>query len=159
MNSKSVFLFIAIVSSFFACSSSKNLPENSSKVLQKLQSKDFTIKVNYALPARGSQIYLTSDYDLKIKNDSAFAYLPYYGVAHVAPYNSADGGIEFSEPMSDYTFTENKKKDGWKITFKVKIRIYGADVYIDIYKNGSSFLTVNSFERESISFSGEMKLD
>ncbi len=159
MDSKSVFLLITIVFSLFACSSSKNLPENSAEVTRKVQSKDFTIKVNYALPTRGSQIYLTSNYDLRIKNDSAFAYLPYYGVAYVAPYNSSDGGIKFSEPMYDYVLTENKKKDGWKVTFKVKTTIYEVNVYLDIYKNGSSFLTVHSFERESISFSGEMKLD
>ena len=101
---KTLFIHFGLAALLFlvSCSSSKTLPATVDKVTQKVQSKDFVITVNYANPLRGQQIYLTSDYDLRIKNDSAFAYLPYYGVAYVAPYGISEGGIKFSEPVNDY---------------------------------------------------------
>ena len=132
---------------------------NGHLIEQMVNKKDFTVSVNYANPTRGSQIYLTSEYTLKIKNDSAFAYLPYYGVAYVAPYNSSEGGIKFSELMYDYKITPNKKNDGWKIRFKVKSVMSEVNVYMDIFENGNCSMNINSYDKESIHFSGEIKLN
>jgi len=159
MKSKGFFFVFVGILFLFSCSTSKKVSLNENEIIQKVQKKDFTIFVNYAYPSRGSQIYLTSKYSLKIKNDSAFAYLPYYGVAYVAPYNSSEGGIKFSEPMYDYVQTVNKKNDGWKIRFKVKTVMSDVNVFMEIFKNGISSININSYERESIHFSGEVKLN
>ncbi|MDD5185708.1 MAG: DUF4251 domain-containing protein [Paludibacter sp.] len=140
-----------------SCSSSKTLPATIDKVTQKVQSKDYVITVNYANPLRGRQIYLTSDYDLKIKNDSAFAYLPYYGVAFVAPYGISDGGIKFSEPAKEYSIIPNKKNNGWDIRFKITTREYQYQFFVNIFNNGRSSFTVSSNQRDAISFTGELK--
>lgn len=140
-----------------ACSSSKTTPKVINEITQKVESKDFTIEMNYANPLRGKQIYLTSDYDLRIKNDSAFAYLPYYGVAHIAPYASNEGGIKFAEPMSDYTITPHKKADGWDIRFKVKSQFGVYNLVLNIFNNGSATLSVDSYERDTITFDGMLK--
>jgi len=103
------------------------------------------------------QISLTSDYDIRVKNDSAFAFLPYYGVAHVAPMNSSEGGIKFAELMTNYVIQPNKKKDGWVISFKVNAKEYHYQIYMNIFNNGNSTVTVNSYERDAITFYGDVK--
>ena len=147
-------LLLLLVSS---CSGLKTTPEIIAEITRKVESKNFTVVVNYANPMRMNPIFLTSEYDLRIKNDSAFAYLPYYGVAHVAPYDSNESGIKFAEPMTDYTINRNKKSTGWDIRFRVKSKISAYDVIMNVYNNGSSTITVSSYERDMITFNGEIK--
>ena len=149
----SAIMMLVIIAS---CSSLKTSPDVVNEVTQKVKSKNYTIEVNYANPMRWKQIYLNSDYDLRIKNDSAFAYLPFFGVAYSVPYGG-DGGIKFSEPMSDYHITTNKKSDGWDIHFKIKAKETDYEIYLNIYNNGSSIISVNSFNKDAITFNGEIK--
>lgn len=143
-----------------ACNTTKvNSPENEGKaelVRKKVESKDYTIVVNQANPMRGKTIFLTSEYTLTVKNDSAFAYLPYFGVASYAPYGG-EGGIKFSELMSDYQVKPTKKQDGWEIKFKVTTGMnLHYQLFISIYNNGSSSLNISSYEKDPISFSGNL---
>ena len=144
------------VLAMFSCSSTQNAAERQQKIAQKIESKDYTISVNTAYPMRGKAYHLSSGYDLKIKNDSAIAYLPYYGVAHTAPINPSEGGIKFSEPMKDYKITPNKKQDGWEISFKIDKGIEHYDVRLSIFKNASTSISVSSYNRDPISFRGEI---
>ena len=140
-----------------ACSSLKTTPEKAIEITNKIDNKDFTIKFNYANPIRMQQIALTSEYNLTIKGDSAIAFLPYYGVAHVAPFNSSEGGIKFTSNMLDYSKSMNKKGDGWNIRFKINSSEYHYNIFLSVYQNGNSILQRNSYERDPISFYGEMK--
>jgi hypothetical protein len=103
------------------------------------------------------QVVLTSEYDLRIINDSAFAYLPYFGVAYSAPYGSSEGGIKFAEPMTDYAIASNKKSNGWDIHFKIRSKEDVYEIFMNIFNNGSSLFSVTSQKRDMISFSGEIK--
>ena len=156
---KTFFYQIAILLLFFmvSCSSMKTTSESKNEINQMIQGKDFTVIANYANPMRGRQIYLTSEYDLRIKNDSAFAFLPYFGVAYSAPYGGGEGGIKFAEPVNDYSVTSNKKSDGWNIHFKIKARETDYEINLNVFNNGSSMFTVNSFNRDAITFNGEVK--
>ncbi|NDP21760.1 MAG: DUF4251 domain-containing protein [Paludibacter sp.] len=158
---KAKLVYLEWIGLFFivSCTTAKIPLETINEVTQRIQKKDFTIDVKYANPTKGSQIYLTSEYDLRVKNDSAFAYLPYFGVAYSAPYNSSEGGIKFSEPMYDYVSVPNKKKDGWNIRFKVRSKISEITILLEVFNNGSSSFTVSSYERDAIRFNGEMKFD
>ncbi len=145
--------------SLISCSTVKILPDKTNQIRQKVVSNNFTIQVNYANPLRGSQIYLTSDYDLKIKNDSAFAYLPYFGEAFVAPYGSSEGGIQFRKPVHNYKMEPKINNKGWDIHFQVKSEYTTYDFSIQIFRNGQSDFTVTSFDKDAISFSGALKDD
>lgn len=140
-----------------ACSSAKTTPETISEITRKVESKDYTVTVHYANPLRMKSVVLTSEYDLRISSDSAFAYLPYFGVAHAAPYDSSEGGIKFAEPMAGYTITPNKKSNGWDIQFKVRSKEYVYDIFMNIFNNGNATFTVSSQQRDMITFSGEVK--
>lgn len=140
-----------------SCSSLKTSSETISEITRKVEAKDFTVLVNYANPLRMQPVYLTSDYDLRIKNDSVFAYLPYFGVAHTAPFNPSEGGIKFATVMTNYKITPHKKSNGWDITFRVKTTGSVYDIRLDVFNTGSSTITVNSYERDAITFNGELK--
>jgi len=140
-----------------ACSSTKTATETIGEVTRKVESKDVTVTVHYANPLRMKQVILTSEYDLRIKNDSAFAYLPYFGVAYSAPYGSSEGGIKFAEPMTDYAIASNKKSNGWDIHFKIRSKEDVYEIFMNIFNNGSALFSVTSQKRDMISFSGEIK--
>jgi hypothetical protein len=140
-----------------ACSSTKTSTETINQITRKVESKDFTVTVHYANPLRMRQVILTSEYDLRIKNDSAFAYLPYFGVAYSAPYGSSEGGIKFAEPMTDYAIASNKKSNGWDIHFKIKSKGDTYEIFMNIFNNGSALFSVTSQKRDMISFGGEIK--
>jgi len=142
-----------------SCSSMKTTPESIREITRRVESKDYTVVVNYANPMRWKQIYLNAEYDLRIKNDSAFAYLPYFGVAYSAPYGGREGGIKFAEPLQGYAIKSNKKSDGWDIRFKVKGPDDGFEISMNIFNNGSSMITVNSTNRDPITFTGEVKTE
>ena len=140
-----------------ACSSTKTATESIGEVTRKVESKDVTVTVHYANPLRMKQVVLTSEYDLRIINDSAFAYLPYFGVAYSAPYRSSEGGIKFAEPMTDYAIASNKKSNGWDIHFKIRSKEDVYEIFMNIFNNGSALFSVTSQKRDMISFSGEIK--
>jgi len=51
-------------------------------VMKLIESENYKIDVNTAMPMRGRSIPLTSSYSLTIRNDSVISYLPYYGRAY-----------------------------------------------------------------------------
>jgi len=140
-----------------SCSGMKNTQANIQELTHKIQNRDYTVLVNYANPMRGKQIYLTSQYDLRIKKDSAFSYLPFFGIAYSAPYGGGEGGIKFSEPMINYSIKSNKKSTGWDIHFKVKAKEDEYEIFLNISNNGSATFSVNSINKQVISFDGEVK--
>lgn len=148
-------LLLAIT--MWACNSSKVPSEKElakeQNIREKVEQKDFSIEVTQANPMRGKSINLSFGYDLKMKNDSVYAYLPYYGVAHSAPYGG-DGGIKFATLMTDYTLFPIK--DGWDIRFKANTREYNYDVLLNVFKNGSSTISVTTYQRDPISFYGRI---
>ena len=156
---KTQLMYSTFVLLFFmtACSSTKTATETIGEVTRKVESKDVTVTVHYANPLRMRQIVLTSEYDLRLKNDSAFAYLPYFGVAYSAPYRSSEGGIKFAEPMTDYAIASNKKSNGWDIHFKIRSKEDVYEIFMNIFNNGSALFSVTSQKRDMISFSGEIK--
>lgn len=142
-----------------SCSISKTTPETISKVKSNVTTQNFKINIDKAIPMRMRPVNLTSSYDFKLKGDSAFAYLPYYGVAHSAPFGSSEGGIRFAEPVTDYNYSSNSKKRNHNFTFKVKSGSNNYQVNIEIFENGSSTVNINSFDRDAITFYGNMELD
>lgn len=155
---KSIHLQVLFIVCFllFSCSIFRNNDVTDNIIEQKVESKTYRISVNSAVPMRMQEVHLTSTYDLELRNDSAFAFLPYYGVAHVAPMNPAEGGIKFSEKTVDYKIVSNKKKDGWKIQFKVLTESMRYDFRLEIYKDGRSSIYVRPINKDAITFYGDI---
>jgi len=128
-----------------------------SALKNKIESKNYTFVANYALPMRGGQRYLTSEYDLRVVNDSVIAYLPYFGrVYSDVPVSSTDDGIKFTSTNFDYK--KDKKKNGsWYITITPKDVRRTSKVTLNVSASGNASLVVTSNNRDAITFTGYIK--
>jgi hypothetical protein len=159
---KNVFYILTLFFLSTACSSFKLTNKEKelikSRVITNMGSNDYTIRVYQADPARWKSIPLTSEYSLTVRNDSAFAFLPFFGRAYVAPYNSNEGGIKFEEKMQDYQIARNKKGNGWEIKFKINIPTHNYQFFLTVFETGKSVINVSSYQRDPIAFYGEIAL-
>ena len=121
-----------------------------------IAARNVYIMVNEALPLNHSAILLTSDYWLRLKHDSAFVYLPYYGRAYSVPYNGG-GGFDFAKKRINDTITF-KKRQGytWRFSAQTSDDNYQFNVWISL--DGYATITVNCNNRQSISYYGECVL-
>ncbi|MCY1722173.1 DUF4251 domain-containing protein [Prolixibacteraceae bacterium Z1-6] len=107
------------------------------------------------LPARGRSRNLNTPYNVQVKDGEVDSYLPYFGVAHSAPYGSTDSPMIFKAPVEDYR-TEEGKKGGYIIKFKAKNKNDLVEYTFNISSNGSTSLSVNSTNRQYISYHGDL---
>ena len=120
-----------------------------------IESKSYVFIADSANPLSGSAIRLTSIYYLKINKDSLDSHLPYFGVAFKAPMGANESPLSFISNDFNYSMKESKKG-----TFQVKIRINKPEdpdlMMLSISSSGYASLSVNSLNRQSISFYGEI---
>lgn len=121
-----------------------------------IESKEYLIDVNRAIPMQGSSTNLTSLYALTIKNDSVSSYLPYFGRAYSAPYGGGKG-LHFDAPMSAYALSFDKKGTA-KIQFQVRTDEDRYTYTIQVYSNGSATIHVMPTNKQSIRFYGALNL-
>lgn len=148
---------VILVSASTSCSSSRKMtdPEVKQKVSQAIENRKFTINVNQMIPMMGRAQHLTSNYSLKIKNDSVYSYLPYFGRAYSVPYGGGQG-LVFDGVVVDYQ-QEINAKGIYQISFKSKTPEDTFVFSVEIFDNGSSQIRVNSNNRQSILFMGEVE--
>jgi hypothetical protein len=136
-----------------------------------LDSKTFTFHARYANPLGGGvtslngqlinispqgtgHIYLTSEYDVRIRPDSVIAYLPYFGRTTFAPsINSSDAGVKFTSTKYGYD-TKTGKRGNTVVTVTPKDAQYNTKMIFDINNNGTATLQMIITNRSSISYDG-----
>lgn len=148
---------LILASASTSCSSSRKMtdPEVKQKVSQAVENREYTINVNQMIPMMGRAQHLTSNYSLKIKNDSVYSYLPYFGRAYSVPYGGGQG-LVFDGVIVDYQ-QEINAKGVYQISFKSKTPEDTFVFSVEIYDNGSSQIRVNSNNRQGITFLGEVE--
>jgi hypothetical protein len=120
-----------------------------------VESKTFVFEANIANPMKGRTVNLTSDYDVKITNDSIFSYLPYFGVAYSASYGSTDSPMIFNEPFEGCDFETTK--NGYLVKVSVKNNNDRLEYSFHISDTGSTSLNVSSLNRQAISYTGNIE--
>ena len=127
------------------------------KIKKALESNTFTFEPSHMIPLGGGTRYLNHSYEVEVKNDSVYSYLPFWGVAYHVQYGGRDSGFDFSLPLKDYEFSKDKK--GYHIHFETK---KGHDVIVfnfHISEQGYTTLNVNSTNRQAISYYGSILTD
>jgi hypothetical protein len=124
-----------------------------------IESKNFVFDASTANPMKGRTVNLTSDYDMTIKNDSVFSYLPYYGVAYSgAAFGGSDSPMIFDSTIEEYT--SEATKNGYMVKFKTRKANDVVDCTFHISETGSTSLSVSSMNRQSITYYGDLvKID
>jgi hypothetical protein len=130
------------------------------EVKKMMESGKFSFEANTAMPMRGGTRQLTSTYDLQITKDTIKSFLPYFGVAYVAPTDPTEGGIKFTSTSFDYSIAQNKK-GSWDILIKPKDKTFNdmrsvEQLRLSVSQSGYASLQVTSTNRDPITFDGEV---
>lgn len=120
-----------------------------------VESKSFIFAATNVNPMKGRSINLTSEYDVKIANDSIFSYLPYYGRAYTANYGGTESPMTFDSPADAYTMEETNK--GYRVKVSAKNGNDRIDFTFHIFETGSTTLNVSSINRQAISYYGNLE--
>lgn len=124
------------------------------QVQEGLDTRHYTIAVDWMKPLGGMARHVTSNYELKVNGDEVDSYLPYVGEAYRLPYGGGKG-LNFKGKIEDYTITyltSNRSHIEFRVT-------NDEDTYyfrIDVFNNGKSIIDIIAQERYAISFDGEM---
>jgi hypothetical protein len=133
--------------------------EKKAKQIEEIQSivddKTFVFKATNANPMKGRTINLTTQYDVKITQDSIFSYLPYYGVAYNVNYGSTDSPMIFEKPFE--TCDMEKTKNGYLVKVTAKNGNDRLEYSFHISETGTTTLNVSSMNRQSISYYGNLE--
>ena len=107
------------------------------------------------LPSQGESKALTTSYSVVIKDKEVDSYLPYFGRAYSASYGSTESPMIFKSEITDYKI-EEWKKGGWIIKFIAKNKNDLLNFTFTIAETGSTTLSVNSTNRQNISYHGDI---
>ena len=126
--------------------------EKPAKVKSMIESKNFVFVAQSVMPMSGPVRQLTSEYDMKVTNNTLDTYLPYFGRAYQAPLDPTKGGIEFKS--KDFTFDTKTKKKGWDIVIHPKDNRDVRELYLSVSRDGYATLEVTSNDRQAIRYTG-----
>jgi hypothetical protein len=122
-------------------------------VVAAIAAKRYLFTAQTATPMSGRVIQLTGGYDVKLKNDTLTAYLPYYGRAFSAPLDATRGGINFTSTKFTYVVKE-RRKGGWDIKIEPSDAGDVRALAFTVSQDGYTTLQVTSNNRQPISFYG-----
>ncbi|MEP2280088.1 DUF4251 domain-containing protein [Maribacter sp.] len=93
---------------------------------------------------------------LKIEGDSVSANLPYYGERQFGGGYGTTAGIEFNGLPDNYIQEFNNDKQKYTIIFQINDSSDRYMVYVDIFPNMSSVVSVNMANRNAIQYNGRV---
>lgn len=168
-----ILLFSIFIMSFFNCKSTATVAEIA--LLKKtILNESFEIVANSANPiafanVRGlenllpigssqSNINLVGNQNyFRSKKDSIDFDLPFYGERHVVSSYGSDNGLKFIGKIDRKKTTFNSKKNSYDIEYWLDDQTENLRVFITLYTNKTSILTVSSSHRSTIVYNGNWK--
>lgn len=129
------------------------------ELMELVESREFEIENDWAIPLGGGRVNLIGNPNsITFKGDSVEVYLPYFGVRHSGgDYGGRNGGIKFEGPLEELVVREDKVKKNIFLTFERRRGTEDYDFLIRLYPNRTAYISVNSSQRNSISYQGEIK--
>ena len=107
-------------------------------------------------PTGGRQRNITGSYTLNVSKTQIVSDLPYFGKAYNVQPGSTDGGIKFQSNDFEYSSAAGKK-GSQEIRIKTKDVQDTHEMFLTIFENGAASLRVSSVNRQSISYTGEIR--
>ncbi len=135
----------------------QNRIEKEKQIEALISSKEFVFEAIQALPQSGKMIILTgSSYTVTFHPDAIESYLPFYGRAYSIDYGG-DGGIKFEGKPEEYKVVTQKSGKGYDINATIKTPKDLYKFYLSVSPDGTATLMVDSNQRSSISYHGDIK--
>jgi hypothetical protein len=108
-----------------------------------------------SLPNASSSRMLNLDYgyDVVIKEKEITVTLPYFGRLYNPSYDSSKNSYRFTS--KDFSINKKQDKKGnWVYTINPKDTENVRTLYLEVYKNGKAYLSIDSNDRQPISYDG-----
>jgi hypothetical protein len=130
--------------------------EKQKQIALLVASKEFVFATNRVLPQGGRSINLTSDYFVDFHPEFIKSDLPFFGRAYSGiGYGGSDAGMKFEGKPTVYSI--EKKKKNYVIKADVRGERDSYSMMLLVYFEGSATLSINSNNRSSISYDGDIK--
>lgn len=113
------------------------------------------INVINSLPNSTSSRMLNLDYGYTIvlKDKELEVTLPYFGRMYNPSYDTSKNSYRFSS--TDFTINKNQNKKGnYIFTISPKDVDNVRNIYIEVFKNGKAYVSIDSNDRQPISYDG-----
>ncbi|CAD0004304.1 MULTISPECIES: DUF4251 domain-containing protein [Flavobacterium] len=121
-----------------------------------IDSKNFVFEAQKVIPQGGGLLNLDyNTYFLKFSETRTTCDLPFFGRAFSVPYGGGDGGVKFEGIPEGIQIEKKKKSYNIKATVKGKDDVY--NLFMIVFFDGGASLSVNSNNRASISYDGEIE--
>ncbi len=142
-----------------ACGSTKSTGsvKNFEELRNLVNSGEFEIESEWVNPLGGNPIYVTPGSNfIRFKDEKVEIFLPYFGVRHAGGGYGGDGGINYEGPAKELRINEEIGENRMKLYFRGKHEGEDLQFYITLYSNGNANISVNSSQRSSISYQGDI---
>lgn len=97
---------------------------------------------------------LDSGYGFDLKSDKLEVTLPYFGRLYNASYGDLNkNSFRFESKDFRVSKTQNKKGN-WVVTININDQSNTPTFILEVFKNGSAFLSINANDRQPISYDG-----
>lgn len=131
-------------------------PVKAAAIRTQIDNRDFTINATRITPNRMSPETLVHPYNLRIKGDSVFSYLPYFGRSY-APVVGTPEGLIFDARITDFKIKEGRR-GSTDISFSTRTFEDYYNFRISVFPNGNSSIDVYPGQKEAVSFDGEFRM-
>lgn len=120
-----------------------------------VNSKEFVFKADRVIPQGMRNIELIEDYTVEFHPDTIKSDLPFFGRGFSGIGYGGDNGLKFKGKPKVYTIEKTKK------SYIIKVEVKGEQDYfsllLSVHFDGGAYLSVNSNNRSSISYDGNVK--
>lgn len=156
-----------------SCGSQKTVADISSFADLKTfaHKKKFKIEHQWANPMRANTITFINNPNfnsgnvnltgntnyIKFKGDSVAIFLPYFGVRQMGGGYNDRSGIKFKGIPQDLEIIENEDKNYVRYEFNANDETESYQFFITLYANGNASTSVNSSQRDNISYTGKFE--
>ena len=160
MGRRVLFLIMVAMVMLSSCGSTDGLTkvEREAQVTRQVQegldTRHYTIAVDWMKPLGGMPRHVSSNYELKVNGDEVDSYLPFVGEAYRLPYGGGKG-LNFKGKIENYSITyptSNRSHIEFMVTNEEDSYYYR----IDVFNNGKAIIDIIPRDRDAISFDGEM---
>ncbi len=157
------FLTIGVVLITMACGSTKNAGnsrdlENFEQLRELVNSREFEIENDWAVPLRLTTVNLIGNSNfIRFKGDSVEVFLPYFGVRQSGGGYGTSGGIEYKGPTKELEIAEDMTENNILIKFEGRQGSEHLQFIITLFPKGNTSTSVNSSERDPISYWGNVR--
>lgn len=156
-NSGPLVLVITMIFFLVSCGSTKETEGELDDFRELVETGEFQIQNNWALPMGGGNINLIGNPNfIRFEGDSVDIFLPYFGVRHSGGGYGTQGGIEYEGPAEDLYITEGENNE-ILLNFEGEQGSENLNFSVTLYPNGNAYTTVTSSQRQSINYRGELK--